>query len=205
MVNKLSDLKAAEYNPRSIQDSALQGLKFSLEEFGDISGIVFNERTGNLVAGHQRVMALKEICGDAEIKDGLIVTDLGTWKVRIVDWDIEKEKAANIAANAESIQGEWTPGASLVIEEIALSTPELFNGLNLTGLTIPELFIGNETLEVEKQESDISQEQRSSLKFGDVTIYLSGSELEEMMRTYKNYVSQNRNSYGFVTYLLEGK
>lgn len=193
------------YNPRVINNKALEGLKFSLDEFGDISGIVFNKQTGNLVAGHQRVKALTEKYGNLEIVNGEIVTPKGNFLIRFVDWNEQKEKAANIAANSESIQGKWTEDASIILEDVALFTPELFAGLNFSDLTVPEFTVGQETIEVEKQTSDISQEHRNSLKFGDVTIYLSESELEDMTRCYKNYIQRNKNTYGFVTYLLEGK
>lgn len=204
-INNLSDLKAAEYNPRTINNKALEGLKFSLDEFGDISGIVFNKQTGNLVAGHQRVKALTDKYGNLEIVNEQIITPKGNFSIRIVDWNEQKEKAANIAANSESIQGKWTEDASIILEDVALFTPELFARLNFSDLTVPEFTIGQETIEVEKQTSDISQEHRNSLKFGEVTIYLSEAELEDITRCYKNYIQQNKNSYGFITYLLEGK
>lgn len=62
---KLSDLKPAEYNPRKISADQLKNLKKSIEEFGDLSGIVFNRRTGNVVGGHQR---LKCVPDDAQIE-----------------------------------------------------------------------------------------------------------------------------------------
>ncbi len=47
------DLRPAHYNPREITAEAAEGLRHSLVEFGDISGIVWNQRTGNLVCGHR--------------------------------------------------------------------------------------------------------------------------------------------------------
>lgn len=207
----LSDLNAADYNPRKISNEALEGLKFSLDEFGDISGVVFNSRTGNLIAGHQRVKALKEKYGDMNIvrlndTEGFVeAPNKEIYKIRFVDWPIEKEKAANLAANSESIQGEWTPELSLLVEELSLKTPDVFAALNFPDLIVPILEVPEETLEVEKQTSDITQETRNSLKFGDVTIYLSADELEDLTRVYKNYIENNKTTYGFVTYLLEGK
>ena len=101
-LKKISDLKPAAYNPRMIDEKSFEGLKFSLTEFGDLSGIVFNKRTGNLVTGHQRVKALIDEYGDIEAsigEDGSIafVTLDGIFKVRVVDWPLDKEKAANIA------------------------------------------------------------------------------------------------------------
>lgn len=95
---KLSDLKPAIYNPRTISEAAASGLRRSMDEFGDISGIVFNKRTGQLVAGHQRVSQLKATHGDLAVKDGAVVAPDGRqWPVRVVDWPRAKEVAANIA------------------------------------------------------------------------------------------------------------
>lgn len=111
---QLKDLKAAKYNPRHITADKLKRLGKSISEFGDLSTVVFNERTGTLVAGHQRITTIKD-------KKSKIVTtkqtdDYGTVAVgyievedngkqlripiRVVDWDKRKEKLANIAANA---------------------------------------------------------------------------------------------------------
>ena len=107
---KIGTLKPAGYNPRIITDRELELLKKSLYEFGDLSGIVFNRQTGNLVGGHQRIKCLPE---DAEIKSkklktmsrtgtiaqGTITIDGEDYAYREVDWPLEREKAANLAAN----------------------------------------------------------------------------------------------------------
>jgi ParB-like chromosome segregation protein Spo0J len=48
ITKKLSQLKPAEYNPRSISDEALRGLQSSIEEFGCVELIVWNKRTGKV-------------------------------------------------------------------------------------------------------------------------------------------------------------
>lgn len=138
---KISDLKEAPYNPRDISEEALKGLSVSISEFGDLSGIVFNKRTGNLVAGHQRVKAIKDKYGDLGIVTdeygGTIQTNEGnTFSVRIVDWPIEKEKLANITANNPNIQGEFTPGLQLIISDVKIETPDLLNSLRIDQLEI---------------------------------------------------------------------
>jgi ParB-like chromosome segregation protein Spo0J len=57
----MSDLKPAPYNPRRIDERAQAGLTASIEQFGDISGITWNKRTGHIVSGHQRVEQLKRL------------------------------------------------------------------------------------------------------------------------------------------------
>ena len=105
----LDDLRPAAYNPRKIDAESLAGLGVSLREFGDISGLVWNSRTGNLVAGHQRLAALKAEYGDELAMDGeAVVAPTGErFPVRVVDWDEKTEKAANVAANNPHIAGEF--------------------------------------------------------------------------------------------------
>lgn len=105
----LADLKPNPKNPRKITDKKLKALKKSLEEFGDLGGIVFNRRTGNLLGGHQRIACFKSgtIVYDSMNRNmGHVVTDDGIMlSYREVDWDEKKEIAANIAANKGA--GEW--------------------------------------------------------------------------------------------------
>lgn len=157
-LQNLSDLKSADYNPRSITEKAFNGLKYSLEEFGDISGIVFNTQTGNLVAGHQRVKALIEKYGDLEINNfndshGSIIVNGETFPIRYVNWDINKEKAANIAANAQTIQGEFTSDVALILGDINLNSSDVFSSLNFSELDVPELNIS-----VEEDDFDVEKE-----------------------------------------------
>lgn len=83
------------YNPRKDlkeTDSEYQAIKNSLEQFGLLSPIVWNQKTGNIVGGHQRFKILVSQ-GATEIE------------CVVVDFDSEKEKACNIALN--SAVGEW--------------------------------------------------------------------------------------------------
>ena len=114
---KLTDLKSAGYNPRTITEEQLKMLNKSLQKFGDLSGIVFNRRTGNTVGGHQRLKCLppdakiekkdlKEKTRTGTVAQGFVIFD-GDEKhtYREVDWDETTEKMANIAANKHG--GDW--------------------------------------------------------------------------------------------------
>ncbi len=117
MSMQLSDLKDAGYNPRVISDKRLANLSKSMALYGDLSGVVFNDKTKTLISGHQRLRTLRE----AKAKTKIVLTkskdDRGTIKVghieasldgttiriplRVVSWSDKKaEMAANIAANA---------------------------------------------------------------------------------------------------------
>ena len=91
----VEDLKAAEYNPRKDLkpgDPEYEKLKRSIEEFGYVEPVIWNQRTGNVVGGHQRLKVLKDL-GHTEID------------CVIVDLDDNREKALNIALN--KISGAW--------------------------------------------------------------------------------------------------
>lgn len=116
MPEYVSDLIPNPENPRKVSAKKLATLKRSLEEFGDLSGIVFNRTTGRLVGGHQRREILdkrakiwrkeKEITACGTVADGYIeLSDGNKLTYREVAWDETKEKAANIAANKGV--GEW--------------------------------------------------------------------------------------------------
>lgn len=115
----LSNLKANPKNPRKVTDKKLSALKKSLQEFGDLGGIVFNKRTGQIVGGHQRLEVFKKLgkgtvvlerkretpTKNGTLNEGRIEIGEESFSYREVDWDEAREKAANIAANKGA--GEW--------------------------------------------------------------------------------------------------
>ena len=105
----VSDLTPAEYNPRKDLrpgDIEYEKLLRSMEEFGYVEPIVWNERTGNIVGGHQRLKVLKQL--GTELIDCVVV-----------NLDEAREKALNIALN--KISGEFDlPKLSEVLQELKL-------------------------------------------------------------------------------------
>lgn len=127
----VADLTPNASNPRkpwsSEQRAAFQK---SLAEFGDLSGIVFNKTTGQLVGGHKRVEEFKED-PDAKIvsepaegkpKDGTlayghVTLATGTrFAYREVSWPKAKEAAANLAANQWGAEWDWEGVSELLAE-----------------------------------------------------------------------------------------
>lgn len=133
-LESIEDLKPAPYNPRKIGKGAVEGLAASLKKFADISGIVWNKRTGNLVCGHQRVEQLRK--QGAELRDGALVLPGGDrWPVRVVEWTVAQEKTANVAANNPHVAGEFTDGLGDILADIKLSIGDE----DFTGLRFDEL------------------------------------------------------------------
>lgn len=117
---KLSELREASFNPRFMSDAQLEVLRGNLSSLGDLGGIIFNRRSGNLVGGHQRVRALKENSPDIDVTieeqltepnthgtvaRGFILHEGEKFAYREVDWDEQTERIANIAAN--NVHGTW--------------------------------------------------------------------------------------------------
>ena len=133
---RIEDLAAHERNPRTITDEALGGLKVSLSEYGDLSGLTWNARTGRLVCGHQRLKALTALHdGGLKIADGAVVTPDGTrYPIRVVDWPEEKALGAMIVANNRNIAGDWTAELGGLLDELRADMGEKFDGLRLDEL-----------------------------------------------------------------------
>jgi hypothetical protein len=160
---QLSQLKTASYNPRTIEDDAFEGLKHSIDLFGDLSGIVFNIRTKHLVAGHQRVKALREQYGNLSITSGKMKAKTGeTFPVRFVDWDLQKEKLANLAANSPTIQGVFTSDVRILLDELKLEQADEFEALQLDGIYALPLDL-NEEFEYVGEAEDITSNTRTQI------------------------------------------
>ncbi|QDU41088.1 ParB-like nuclease domain protein [Maioricimonas rarisocia] len=95
----VQQLKPAPYNPRlplKPGDPGWEKLKRSLDEFDLVQPIIWNRRTGHVVAGHQRLEILK---------------DQGRREVDcvIVDLSLEREKALNVTLNNAAVGSDWEP------------------------------------------------------------------------------------------------
>jgi hypothetical protein len=86
-----------------------------------VQPIIVNERTGNVVGGHQRRKTL--------VAEGVDETD-----VVVVDLDVAEERALNVALNNQHISGEFTDDLDAMLEAIAADTPDLFEALRLDDL-----------------------------------------------------------------------
>ncbi|RWZ59879.1 DNA modification methylase [Halobacillus fulvus] len=94
-VVKTTNINPAAYNPRidlKPGDAEYKKLKRSIEEFGYVDPLIWNEKTGHLVGGHQRFKVLME-------------NNPETIQVSVVNLTLEKEKILNIALN--KVEGGW--------------------------------------------------------------------------------------------------
>lgn len=124
----VATLKAAPYNPRRIDSAAMDGLTKSLERFGDVQPIVWNQRSGYVVGGHQRLKVLQR----KKARQTSVV---------VVDLDDTDERALNVALNNPHIAGEFTDELQTLLAQIQTDDAALFEELRLDALLsdIPEI------------------------------------------------------------------
>lgn len=137
---KLNELIPADYNPRKISKDAFQGLKKSVERFGLVQPIIYNEAKNRIVGGHQRLKVLQ---------------DQGVEEVDVVVVHIEdddEEKALNVTLNNPKITGEFD-GSVDIFETLRDTFPDLYDGLNIRMLHDDILNIDQEKEEEEEEES----------------------------------------------------
>jgi len=121
----LEDYKDAPYNPRKDlkpMDQEYKDLERSISEFGFLEPLVVNKRTRHIISGHQRAKVLRE--------QGYVGVE-----AVVVDFSLEKEKAANIAMN--KISGTWDEvKLSTLLEELG-KIPDF--DITVTGFKPPEI------------------------------------------------------------------
>lgn len=111
-----AEIKGAEYNPRVITEDAKKRLRKMIAKHGLVQPLVWNRRTGNLVAGHQRLEAL----------DALEKSQDYALEVAIVDVSEREERVLNVQLNNPSMQGEWDLDKLTQLSDDANISPDEF-------------------------------------------------------------------------------
>lgn len=138
-----SAIQNAPYNPRTINDYQRKGLKKNLKKVGFLQPIVWNEATGNIVSGHQRISILDELekSEDYELS------------VSAVNLSEKEEMEQNVFLNATTFTGEFDLDALKTLIDGGLDYEAA--GLDLYDLNI----IGVETGIEDETQEDSEQEQ----------------------------------------------
>jgi len=146
---RIEQLKPAPYNPRVPLKPGTPGyqrLERSLSEFDLVEPIVWNERTGHVVSGHQRLEILK--AQGAEEVD-----------VSVVSLSLEREKALNITLNNSQVGSDWDPDKLLNVVSELIDLPDF--DATLTGFdegNLRDLLLKPEPIPVEEQAASEDEE-----------------------------------------------
>ncbi|CAH1216029.1 ParB N-terminal domain-containing protein [Paenibacillus sp. JJ-223] len=138
----IDQINAAAYNPRvDLQpgDPEYEKLRRSIEEFGYVEPVVWNERTGNMVGGHQRYKIMVNELGHTELQ------------VSVVDLDDQQERLLNIALN--KVSGDWDEDA---LTQLLVELQADGADISLSGFNDDEL--ENLNLEINTDDLDIPDE-----------------------------------------------
>lgn len=138
---KLTQIKKAEYNPRTISEENYAKLKNSVKNFGLVEPILINLKNNTIISGHQRYDVLTDLIltdGNLAEKEFHLLKygDLGL----ILDTDEptleneDYEKALNITLNNTNLTGEYNfEKLSSLLEDLEINDFDLeltgFNGL----------------------------------------------------------------------------
>lgn len=157
-IQKISteQLNAAPYNPRKDLrpgDSEFEKLRRSIEEFGYVEPLIWNQQTGNVVGGHQRLKVLRHL-GYTEVD------------CVVLDIDEQKEKALNVALN--KISGDWDiPMLTSLLKDLDSSGFDA----TITGFDVSEMSdLFDDTSEIVEDEPPAvaPQEQAPYSELGDI-------------------------------------
>jgi ParB-like chromosome segregation protein Spo0J len=112
-VMPVARLKPARYNPRQpLTVAAYKKLRASIETFGLVEPLVWNETSGRLVGGHARFRILKKL-GYKEIP------------VSVVRLDPARERALNVVLNNQEAQGRYDPKKLAAVLRSLRDLPEM--------------------------------------------------------------------------------
>ena len=126
-----SQINLNPINPKRHSDEKVKLQKKNLQKVGYCGGVVWNERSGNLIDGHRRIKAMDILYG----YDGTPQTDY-TIKVEVVDFDekTEKEQLTYMAVGNTKYDidliAEYV--TEIDIENVGLSESEMSDILAMT-------------------------------------------------------------------------
>lgn len=113
-------LKRDPKNPRTWDSENVSLTRASIKTFGFVEAVVFNKRTGLVVAGHQRIAALVK-----EGKDRVPLVVDG-------DWTAGDARALSFVLNAKAPRGRFvSKRAKPLLDDLQKSAPEQFVLLGL--------------------------------------------------------------------------
>lgn len=143
----IESLVPAPYNPRKqlqSTDSAYLKLKKSLQEFGLVEPLIWNELSGNVVGGHLRLQILCEL-------------GFTSAPVSVVRLSPEREKALNIMLNNHEAQGRFHREKLAALLEELQELPELeLSGFDRSTLRLLRFEPGDEQAEPRPARLEVS-------------------------------------------------
>ena len=174
---KRSQIKLVAYNPRTITDEARKRLKKGLKKFGLVQPLVWNETTGTLVSGHQRISIMDETYKYPDNDYTLTVS--------VVHLSEKDEKILNVQLNNQDMMGEFDYDA---LRDMQFETPDLdLLGFSDSGL---DLVFGENGGEIGALVSDSEEAEQAKDKLDEIK--------NERQQMNKQKDAENSASFYFI-------
>jgi len=186
------ELNAAQYNPRIALEPGMpewEKLKASIEQFGNVEPVVWNQRTGNVVGGHQRLAVLKSMGYESV-------------PCSVVDLDEKEEKLLNIALN--KIKGQWDYDK---LEEILSGYDyEVATASGFSAEEIAVILASNDGLGDDTDYGDWDDSEEETIVGGSyvVTLVFASAELATQWAEKEGYKDQIREGSNTTVIRVEG-
>ena len=188
-VLKRSEITPSGYNPRTISDEARKALKKNIKENGIIGGMVWNEQTGNLVSGHQKLNIADEVNKYEAGKNDYEI------KVEVINVDLKKEKELNIFFNSKAVQGEMD------YKKLALIFPDIdadLAGLDEVDLSMIEIELPDvpeveiPSFEPQKEKAEKAMLEKSVTEELNNTVYHNSDGIHDMEKKESEEMSAEK-------------
>lgn len=193
---KISDIQGSKKNPRKITEKMFTLLGETIKEYGDLSGIVVNVKTNEVVGGNQRTAFFKQNEKDCSVsiverfktptKQGTVATGYVEFQgekfaYREVDWDEKKVDRANIIAN--KVGGFW--------DNDMLANQFDIEDLKMAGFEDFELGFFNDEIEMDNNDS-LTKTMDSYLdgSIKQIVLYFKNDEYAELIPRLENHVKE---------------
>lgn len=181
---EIKDIKGYHKNPRKITEKMFNLLSETIKEYGDLSGIVLNIRTGEVIGGNQRTQFFKRNDSDVKIhttpvKDskvgtvavGYVIFQGEKYNYREVDWDEKKSELANIVAN--KVGGFW--------DNDILANEFEIDDLKMAGFEEFELGMFNNEVEIDTNNMSDSMDSYLDGNIKQIVIYFTNEQFQEVI------------------------
>lgn len=166
-----SEIKFAPYNPRTESKEVVDSLIKNFKKVGFLGGIIYNERTNNIVGGHKRIQALDIINKYSDGNDYEL-------KVEKIDVDEKTEKSQNYYLNNKKHQAKTDyEKLSIIIEEIDLNIAEIDEvEITIIEAIVPDFYFGN------------NEEIKNDIKNLNKSVEERKNEIKNLKKSFKENV-----------------
>jgi ParB-like chromosome segregation protein Spo0J len=195
---KRSEINPAPYNPRQMDAHARKLLGENIKKNGLVIPLTLNVRTGNLVAGHQRLR-------DIDLKEGYPKSGDYEMDVAIVDIDEKAEKELNIFLNNPNAQGSFDnellaklfSEGGVSLENTGFNEVDLGILLDSADLGIGSASAGTDTAAVADQEILAGQAELAKQTAPEPRKEITPEEREKLRATKAALKAKPENDTGF--------